>query len=448
MPHVEVDHATGVLVVDGKKVFPIGFSNPPPLGAKAPNAQPALKELKDAGGNFIRIGIKDWSLAKVDTQLHGVVERLQEAADNELHCWLWLGELPANLVSGKPRRELLLKRIVTAVRDHPGLGAYKGYDEPLWNGVGVDGLARTLSTLKQPDFDPHHPLVLIQAPRMRPPKKKDPKVKVRDGGVPLTVARLKRYVSAYDITGSDVFPISNPPFNHASSATTNISVVGEVTRKMVKGAQGKPVWMTLQIAHSGTPFPHVPCFPSLHEERFMAYDAIVNGARGLMFFGGHMTQVCTPDDAAAGWNWTFWTQVLRPLVAELSSDDLLPALLAPSEQPTVKASPADKKKVAAIELATRRDSKHLYVIAARRGGTASLITMSGLPRNLDGTAIEQGEVLFEHIQWPTPKALKKFADAHEPVPPHAQVLRPVTVKDGAFADRFRPFDVHVYRFAL
>ena len=59
----------------------------------------------------------------------------------------------------------------------------------------------------------------------------------------------------------------------------------------------------------------------------MAYQAIVNGARGLNFFGGHLTQVATPADAAAGWNWTFWEEVLRPLVRELSSDAIAPALV-------------------------------------------------------------------------------------------------------------------------
>ena len=86
---------------------------------------------------------------------------------------------------------------------------------------------------------------------------------------------------------------------------------------MDEASGGKPVWMTLQIAWSGsrppssTPDP-VPCFPTLQQERFMAYQAIVHGARGLIFFGGHLTEVCTPDDAKAGWNWTFWRQVLRP----------------------------------------------------------------------------------------------------------------------------------------
>ena len=51
----------------------------------------------------------------------------------------------------------------------------------------------------------------------------------------------------------------------------------------------------------------------------MAYQAIVNGARGLAFFGGHLTADRAPADAQAGWNWTFWERVLRPLVEELTS---------------------------------------------------------------------------------------------------------------------------------
>ena len=447
--NVEIDKAAGVLLVDGKKLFPIGFSNPPPLGAKAPSAKPALKELGDAGGNFIRVGIENWRLQDIGTQLNEVEKRFEEAKRHGVHCWLWLGKLPANLVAADPSRKELLRKIVERFRDHPALGAYKGYDEPLWGNIGVPGLAAAYDALKQPDFDPHHPLVLVQAPRMRPPKKrgggKGPVV--RDGGVPLAVAKLKPYVKAFDVTAADIFPISNPPSNQASSPTTDMSVVGEVTRKMVAAAQGKPVWMTLQIAWSGTPFPSVPIFPSLQQERFMVYDAIVAGARGLTFFGGHMTQVCTPEDAKAGWNWTFWRQVLRPIVKELSSDELQPALLAPREPPAVTSTTPGKPK-SDVEVVTRRDSTHLFVIAVRPRGGPSKISFSGLPRKKDGTAIKSGEVLFEYVQWPTPKALKKLESAHKPVPPHKQVPRPIKVTNGGFEDSFLPHDVHVYRFEL
>ena len=68
----------------------------------------------------------------------------------------------------------------------------------------------------------------------------------------------------------------------------------------------------------------------------MAYQAIVNGARGLNFFGGHLTQVATPADAEAGWNWTFWERVLRPVVAR--------ARLAARSQPALVAPDAKRRR--------------------------------------------------------------------------------------------------------
>ena len=37
MSRVTVDRATGALRIGGAKAFPLGLSNPPPLGSKAPN---------------------------------------------------------------------------------------------------------------------------------------------------------------------------------------------------------------------------------------------------------------------------------------------------------------------------------------------------------------------------------------------------------------------------
>src|SRR6185437_11164009 len=145
----------------------------------------------------------------------------------------------------------------------------------------------------------------------------------------------------------------------------DIGVVGDITRKMVQAAGSKPVWMTLQVAWSGViaseQHPdNIPRFPTLSQERFMAYQAIVNGARGLAFFGGHLTQIARPFDAEAGWNWTFWERVLRPLLEELTSDSLAPALVAPNARRAVKASAKD------VELVTRETGGFLYLIAVRR----------------------------------------------------------------------------------
>jgi hypothetical protein len=195
--------------------------------------------------------------------------------------------------------------------------------------------------------------------------------------------------------------------------------------------------MTLQIAWSGVVRSKsrpavVPRFPSLHEERFMAYEAIVNGARGLVFFGGHLTQVCTPADAKAGWNWTFWERVLRPLVVELTSPDVKPALLAPKAKAVVKAGTKD------VEVVTRQDGRTLYVIAVRRGGATSTVGFTGLPSKHDGQRITRGEVLHEYVQEPPPP----------PIGAGKQVFRTVPVANAGFRDWFGPHDARVYRFRL
>ena len=208
--------------------------------------------------------------------------------------------------------------------------------------------------------------------------------------------------------------------------------------KLLRTAAGpKPVWMTLQIAWSGVVPTRdrpglVPRFPSLHDERFMAYQAIVNGARGLVFFGGHLTQVTTPADAKAGWNWTFWDRVLRPLVAELTSEHVHPALVAPNAKAVVKASAQD------VEVVTRQDGRTLYVIAVRRGGSTSVVTFTGLPSKNDGQQLTRAEVLHEYVQEPLPP----------PIGAGEQLFRRIPAANASFKDWLGPHDARVYRFRL
>src|SRR2546422_4393047 len=103
MPAVSIDPATGVLLVDGRRVFPIVLSNGPPPAKKAPNGRNGLAEVADAGVTFIRLGTANWSAAEVPAQ-HTL---LDATADHGLLGWLWLGELP-NLPQGQsPKAQLL-----------------------------------------------------------------------------------------------------------------------------------------------------------------------------------------------------------------------------------------------------------------------------------------------------------------------------------------------------
>jgi hypothetical protein len=420
MAAASVDSTTGALLVRGDRVFPIVLSSGPPRDGKAPSGRNALAEVRAGGVNFLRTGRLDWNAQQIDAQVAAEKTSLDAAAAHGLLAWMQLGDLP-NLpphAPGQPPslQERLLVRVVDELQSHPALAAYEGIDEPRnpyrgANWIRPAGMVRAYQRLRQ--LDASHPVVVVQAPLS-------------------TVAELTPYQPAFDITGADIYPVSYPPGIHAQTANTDISVVGDITKKMIRAAGGKPIWMTLQIAWSGA-IPTksrpdiVPRFPTLHEERFMAYQAIVNGARGLAFFGGHITWIATPADSAAGWNWTFWERVLRPLVDELSSTALHPALVAPNAKAAVKASTAD------VELVARDDSSFLYVIAVRRAGATSTVTFSGLPAKLS-----RGEVLFEYEQRPPPP----------PVQPGHQVFRPLAVAGGKFSDWFAPHDVHVYRFKL
>ncbi|MGB2874283.1 MAG: hypothetical protein WBB76_02295 [Gaiellaceae bacterium] len=416
MANVTIDRSTGSLLVDGRRVFPIGLADAPPLGRTAPNGNDGWAEVAAAGVNFIRTGRHTWGGTAIDAQIAFEHDQQNAAAGHGLHCLLRLGNV-GNLGASPSPVEQLLVRITNEFKSSAGLGAYYGVDEPALGHVAPGGLIRAYEKLKA--LDPAHPVVINQAPRG-------------------TVAALDPYRPAFDITGADIYPVSYPPGVHSDEPNKEISVVGDITKKMVAAAGGKPIWMTLQIAWSGViPTQRnpdiVPRFPTLHEERFMAYQAVIHGARGLFFFGGQLTEVMSPADDSLGWNWTFWTQAIRPLVVELSSPAVQPILLGQAGGGTVgTAAPG-------VELATRQDSTSLYVVAVRRaGGQASQIAFTGLPRKHDGTPLLTGEVLFEYVQEPLPP----------PVLPGRQTFRPVKVANNGFHDWFGPLDTHVYRFKL
>jgi hypothetical protein len=425
MAAVSVDPVTGALVREGRKLFPLCLSNGPPQGSEAPNGRDAFAEVAAAGINLFRRGNATWGAETTPGLIEVERKALAAAAEHGIGGWVWLGDLtdlPPRDSAGQPsERELRLAAVVNGLKGAPGLVAWKGVDEPrnpargdAW--IRPAGLVRGFDRLKQ--LDPGHPLALIQAPGS-------------------TVAQLTPYRPAFDVTGMDIYPVSYPPGIHGGSSNKGVTVVGDWADVITTAAGPKPFWMTLQIAWTGVVRSSqrpavVPRFPTLQQERFMALQAIVHGARGLVFFGGHLTQVCTPADAEAGWNWTFWERVLRPLIAELSSTDVKPALVAPTANARVKAG------VKGVEVITRQDGRTLWVLAARRDGGTSTVGFTGLPSRHDGQKLLQGEVLSEWVQEPPPP----------PLVAGSEKLRTVAVEDRGFRDWFGPLDARIYRFRL
>jgi hypothetical protein len=380
----------GVLEIEGKKTFIIGFTAAPPANGKTPTGKDAFAELADAGATFVRFGPEQsWSEARFEAE-----QKFEDAAARYgLHCWLNLREA-SSIKSGDSRNEELLRKLVTRFRDHPGLGAYKGADEPEWGKHPLPPLEKAYQIVKE--LDPNHPLVIIEAPRG-------------------TIESLKPYEPFSDITGLDIYPIGYPPGTHSQFAKTNseISMVGDYTRWMMEVAERKkPVWMTLQISWSGVLKEGKTLrFPTFPEERFMSYQAIINGARGLTYFGGGLAKGLNEQDRKLGWNWHFWNRVLRPVIEEIGAKSpLYPALVAPESKLPVTV------KGEGIEFCVREVGNEIFLLACKKEGSTIKAEFSGLPKTTGN-----GEVLFE-----------------EP--------RTAEIKSGKFTDWFAPFEVHVYHF--
>ncbi len=385
-------NADKALVINGRKVFPIGFSPGPPTYGTTPTGGDALQELRDAGGLFFRmVQTTDWNSQVIANQQAA----LDWAAQHDMYVWLNLREL-SKFPPADTNTPVALRSIVNTFKNHPGLGLWKNFDEAWWAGVSAADLQRGYDVIKQADTN--HPVVQTHAPRG-------------------TVADLQAYNVAADVLALDIYPVtasgsaSNPPITN-----TQVSQVGDWTQALSQVANNeKPYWLIEQIAFSGTTPPNKPLvFSSLAQSRYMAYQAIVNGARGLIFFGGNISATLNAQDAPYGWNWTFWNNVLKPVVQQLGDNSLLAeALVAPASALPVTISGTTAPD---LEFCVREVPPYVYILVCKRETTTVNVTFSGLPDSLS-----VGEVLYESP-------------------------RTVTAQNGQFTDSFAPLDVHVYRF--
>jgi hypothetical protein len=383
----------GVMEVDGKKTFVLSVSLPPKPGEKAPDGSDAFAVLKRDGLNFARI--RETQFLKegepwTEETVRSIKPWLDAAASQGLHCWVTLHKLPS-IDPKKPQNEKLLRMTIEMYKDHPALGAWKGWDEPAWVKQPPEPLVAAYKMFKE--LDPNHPVVIIQAPTK--------------ASLP-----LETYRDAGDIFGVDIYPVTYPMGKHSDFGNNELSVVADCTKWIGAASKGKGLWMTLQIAWAGTATPGKTLrFPTFPQQRYMAYAAIINGARGLNWQGGERPLSLNARDTKLGWNWTYWDFVMRRLFAELNENSPLhAALIAADSKLPITVSGADD-----IEFIAREVGDEIYLLAAKREGATAKVHFSGVP-----SAQETADVLYE-----------------EP--------RTVQIKEGGFDDWFGPNDVHVYR---
>lgn len=382
----------GQLLVDGKAVFPIGFTTGPPTGAKAPNGNNAFAELSKNGFVFFQ-----WLSRQLpwDAKLQAEVDALmEEASRNGVKIAPSLGNALTAIHPSDEQKAAQLESIVKRYRDNPAMFLWKGNDEPQWGKVPPANLKVFYDTVHR--IDHNHLVWITQAPRN-------------------TAADLVPYVHYYDVGAIDIYPVSYPPGRGSGTDNKNLSVVGDwtLTMKQVNDDKDKGLMMTLQICFSGVARPgRTLRFPTFPEERYMSYQAIIDGARALLYFGGGLQTCLSEEDRPYGWNWHFYHRVLEPVLEEFRPQSpLYPALVAPDSPMKVHVTGGS-----GLESAVREAGNYIYLLAAKREGETAEFTFSGLPQG-----ITDGEVLFE-----SPRHVK--------------------VEGGKLTDWFGPYEVHVYRF--
>jgi hypothetical protein len=210
-----------------------------------------------------------------------------------------------------------------------------------------------------------------------------------------TVEDVAHYGQALDITGVDIYPVPEG-VTHSEMADKTLSSVGKYADKMrASVADRKPVWMALQ----GFAWKHLDdakakdaIYPTWEQSRFMAYDAILHGATGITYWGTHY--IFQPD---------FWDVLFR-VSAELR--DMSAVFVAPTVIPAVIKTTAPDL----VFLHKECDGQG-YLLAANDGKEVREVTFS-VPFTQDL------HVLFEN--------------------------RTVSVRNGAFTDRFAANAVHLY----
>ena len=391
--------AHGTFLLNGVPIFPLVLSKGPPRNGTTLSGADALDEVIGTGINFLKVGPATtlWTNADIDD----ANEWDRAAASRGAYTWVNLSTV--SQATPGSSKDALLRQVITTLKNDAsgaaGLGMWKGADEPWWNGFTPASLrfAYCRGTSRgdpswcsgEPSLDADHLWVTIEAPRG-------------------TAADLAPYTAVTDTHGVDQYPVT------INNPTPDLHQVGVWTSTMAAITPTDSVWTTLQVCSSGSVDGSGNfVLPSRRQERYMIYDAIINGARSLGFYGGNNPSCWNASASAHEWNWTFWDTVLKGLIQEINAHSpVAPALIATASNQVLPTSDATTQAISRQGGA----GTDFWVFAARSGSGSQTVTVTGLPAiPLTGTVYAEG--------------------------------RTVTAANGSFTDTFDQWDAHVYHFA-
>ncbi len=274
----------GMMVVNGERRFILG-------SYQLPNTREPWKEMSEAGFNLIHTGA-----TRAD---------LDKAWEYKMHSWVTLGSIdPAKRAEGEER----MRKTVTDLKSHPALLYWETEDEPsyVWKKplqarVEPQRIIDTYRFVKS--IDPMHPFYLNHSPTN-------------------LVSTLRKYNAGADIVATDIYPVVPHGIRESYALwedgrqgdflNTYISQVGQYADKLRQvGGPARTALMVLQAfaweqLREKDKDPKMIQYPTLAETRFMAYQSVVHGANGIVYWG----LPYTPADAP------LWGHI-KSVVAEL-----------------------------------------------------------------------------------------------------------------------------------
>lgn len=343
------------LLVQGKPFFPIGIY-------EMPATEKTIKDAAEAGFNLMLAG---------GGGSPSTTRVLDRAEQYNVKMWVVMGHL-MDLSKETEKRKQLMQETVAAVGSHPALLVWESIDEPAWGEQSADGLIAGYRCLRSLDLN--HPVWTNHAPRN-------------------TVATLAYYNQATDVAGCDVYPLPEPQ-QQSDLPNKTLAVVGDEADKSATTVnREKPIFMVLQgfgWAELSGGDKTKAVMPTFEQSRFMAYNAIVHGANGILYWGTHYTR--KPSK--------FFSE-LKTLVSELKG--MSPVFLGKRvTAPRVHSEPAGAERIVrklkgetfliVTNTKAARTRVTLTKLALREGQTLRLLYDEGKPEVLK---VRRGQVTFD-----------------------------------------------------
>lgn len=372
----------GMITANGKRTFIIG-------SYYAAKSDRPYAELAEAGFNLVRAGN---------------TEAMDQAHASGLMTWTSVGTL--DLEKREESAKALVDK-VNKIKGHPSLAFIETVDEPAWSylkpetRVPWQAFAEAYPLIKE--TDPSHLLYMNHAPTN-------------------LVKTMKQYNAGTDVVACDIYPV-NPGgiqtyalFHDGHQGDLNneqISQVGEYVDKMrLVTGPGRPLLMVLQAfawenlvdeKDMRERREEKVLYPTYAQSRFMAFQALIKGANGIIYWGSHYT----PQPSQA------WDDIKR-VVREVA--DLAAPLAAPASEVSVA---IDYHEVGhsvddGVQTLAKEHGAKLYLFTCNADKHFNNATLSGL----------EG--------WKTCKALGEDRD--------------LPVENAAITDTWKRFGVHIYEF--